>query len=168
MNEQVRAFNKLKAITLGTGIAAAAFWLSLFAGASKTTIGILILSVGVILSMLAVAGFSREEDHLEVGIRAAIAALAVGALLFLLAGVTGSLTMALLVPVAMLAVGGAIALPGDADPQQASMRIIVSGIGAAAVVFSGFIAEELWALFAPLVPLPGLLLADRLAERSKE
>jgi hypothetical protein len=159
---------KQKAIMFGTGIAAVAFWGSLLVGTSSSFVALVVLSIGVILSMLVLAGYSREDDRVQYGIRAAIAGLFMGALLFTLAGLTGSLTIGLLIPVAMLAVGGMWALPGMSDPQVTTMRLIVTGIGAALVIFAAFFAEELWALFAPLVPLPGLGLADRLAERSKE
>ncbi len=159
---------KQKAIMFGTAIAAAAFWASLLVGTASSFIGVVVFSIGVIVSMVAVAGYSRDDDRVQYGIRSAIAALFMGAVLFTLAGLTGSLTIGLLIPVAMLAVGGMWALPGMSDPQVTTMRLIVTGIGAALVIFAAFFAEELWALFAPLVPLPGLGLADRLAERSKE
>ena len=60
------------------------------------------------------------------------------------------------------------ALPGGDDPQRSTMRIVVSGIAAAGVVFLGLLAAELWALSAPLVPFPALALADRIWARSQD
>ena len=150
------------AIGSGTAIAAAGFWIGLFMLGRSVPLGVGILAVGSIMSLLAVAGFSRETDQLRIGVRSAIAGLMVGALLFLVAGITSSTTMILLVPAAILGVGGAGALPGGNDPQRVAMRIIVSGIAAAGVVFLGLLAAELWGLFAPLVPFPALALADRI------
>ncbi len=156
------------AIGSGTAIAAAGLWIGLFVLERSVPLGVGILAVGAIMSLLAVAGFSREADQLRIGIRSAIAGLLVGAVLFLVAGTTSSPTMTLLVPAAILGVGGLVALPGGDDPQRATMRIVVSGIAAAGVVFLGLLAAELWALFAPLVPYPALALADRIWARTQD
>lgn len=156
------------AIGSGTAIAAAGLWIGLFVLARSVTLGVGIFAAGAIMSLLAVAGFSREADQLRVGVRSAIAGLSVGAVLFLVAGTTSSPTMTLLVPAAILGVGGLGALPGGDDPQRSTMRIVVSGIAAAGVVFLGLLAAELWGLFAPLVPYPALALADRIWARTQD
>ena len=156
------------AIGFGTAIAAAGFWIGLFALGRSVQLGVGIFAAGAIMSLLAVAGFSREADQLRVGVRSAIAGLISGALLFLVAGTTSSPTMTLLVPAAILGVGGLSALPGGNDPQRSTMRIVVSGIAAAGVVMLGLLAAELWGLFAPLVPYPALALADRIWARSAD
>ncbi len=156
------------AIGSGTAIAAAGLWIGLFVLGRSVQLGVGIFAAGAIMSLLAVAGFSREADQLRVGVRSAIAGLIVGAVLFLVAGTTSSPTMTLLVPAAILGVGGLGALPGGNDPQRATMRIVVSGIAAAGVVFLGLLAAELWALSAPLVPYPALALADRIWARSAD
>ncbi len=156
------------AIGSGTAIAATGFWIGLFVLGKSVPLGVGILAAGAIMSLLAVAGFSRETDQLRIGVRSAIAGLSVGALLFLVAGITTSLTITLLVPAAILGVGGLGALPGGDDPQRSTMRIVVSGIAAAGVVFLGLLAAELWALSAPLVPFPALALADRIWARSQD
>ncbi len=156
------------AIGSGTAIAAAGLWIGLFVLGRSVQLGVGIFAAGAIMSLLAVAGFSREADQLRVGVRSAIAGLIVGALLFLVAGTTSSPTMTLLVPAAILGVGGLGALPGGNDPQRSTMRIVVSGIAAAGVVFLGLLAAELWGLFAPLVPYPALALADRIWARSQD
>jgi hypothetical protein len=150
------------AIGSGTAIAATGFWIGLFVLGKSVPLGVGILAVGAVMSLLAVAGFSREADQLRIGVRSAIAGLSVGALLLLVAGIT------LLVPAAILGVGGLGALPGGDDPQRSTMRIVVSGIAAAGVVFLGLLAAELWALSAPLVPFPALALADRIWARSQD
>ncbi|GMQ86341.1 MAG: hypothetical protein BMS9Abin07_1915 [Acidimicrobiia bacterium] len=156
------------AIGSGTAIAAVGFWIGLFVLGRSVPLGVGILAVGAVMSLLAVAGFSREADQLRIGIRSASVGMSVGALLFLVAGITGSLTMTLLVPAAILGAGGIAALPGGNDPQRTSMRMILSGIAAAIVVFLGLLSAELWGLFAPLVPLPTLALADRIWARSAD
>jgi len=156
------------AIGSGTAIAAAGLWIGLFVLGRSVQLGVGIFAAGAIMSLLAVAGFSREADQLRVGVRSAIAGLIVGAVLFLVAGTTSSPTMTLLVPAAILGVGGLGALAGGHDPQRSTMRIVVSGIAAAGVVFLGLLAAELWALSAPLVPYPALALADRIWARSQD
>lgn len=156
------------AVGSGTAIAAAGLWIGLFVFARSVPLGVGILAAGAIMSLLAVAGFSREADQLRIGIRSAIAGLSAGAVLFLVAGTSTLLSVALLVPAAILGVGGLVALPGSNDPQRATMRIVVSGIAAAGVMFLGLLAAELWALSAPLVPYPALALADRIWARSQD
>jgi len=156
------------AIGSGTAIAAAGLWIGLFVLGRSVPLGVGILAVGAIMSLLAVAGFSREADQLRIGVRSAIAGLSVGALLFIVAGITSSPAVTLLVPAAILGVGGLGALPGGNDPQRSTMRIVVSGIAAAGVVFLGLLAAELWALSAPLIPYPALGLADRIWARSAD
>ena len=93
------------AIGSGTAIAAAGFWIGLFVLVKSVPLRVGILAAGAMMSLLAVAGFSREADQLRIGVRSAIAGLSVGALLFLVAGITSSLAMTLLVPAAILRVG---------------------------------------------------------------
>ncbi len=156
------------AIGSGTAIAAAGLWIGLFVLGRSVPLGVGILAAGAMMSLLAVAGFSREADQLRIGVRSAIAGLSVGAFLFLVAGITSSPVVTLLVPAAILGVGGLGALPGGNDPQRSTMRIVVSGIAAAGVVFLGLLAAELWALSAPLIPYPALGLADRIWARSAD
>ena len=158
----------LLGIAVGTGIAVTGFWLALLVIRSNITIGLFIIGLSVVLSMVAVAGFGGVTEPLTVGIRAAIAGLVAGSILFLLSAVTGSATITLLLPAVTLGVGGVIAHPGDRDPQRVSMRLAASGAAAVLVVAGGLVAVEVWMMLAPLLPLPALAAGDWLVDRSKD
>jgi hypothetical protein len=154
-------------VVVGTTIAAAGFWLALFLLGSSVSIGLFIIGVSVAMSMIAVAGFGGETEPLVVGIRASIAGLLSGSFLLLLSIVTGSGTVTLLLPAVTLGVGGTIAYPAERDPQRLSMRLIVSGVAAILAVVGGLVAVSAWVLLAPLLPLPALVVADWLVDRSR-
>ena len=154
-------------IIVGTALGASGFWLALLYLGSSVPVGLFIIGVSVTMSMLAVAGFGGETDPLATGIRASIFGLLGGSLLFVLFAVTGSGTITLLLPAVTLGVGGVIAHPGDRDPQRLSMRLIVSGAAAILVVIGGLVTINVWLLLAPILPLPSLVAADWLTERSK-
>jgi len=155
-------------IVVGTALAASGFWLTLLFLGSSISIGLLILAVSVTMSMLAVAGFGGEKDPLATGIKASIVGLLGGSFLFVLFAVTGSATITLLLPAVTLGLGGMIAHPGDGDPQRISMRLIVSGTSAVLVVLGGLVAISVWVLLAPILPLPSLVAADWIVDRSKD
>lgn len=155
-------------IVVGTAIAVAGLWLALLLLRSNVPIGLFIIGVSVAMSMFAVAGFGGETEPLETGIRASIAGLGAGSFLFVLSAVTGSGTITLLLPAFTLGIGGAIAHPGGRDPQRLSMRMLVSGAAAVLVVAGGLVAVEVWMMLAPLLPLPALVVADWIVDRSKD
>ncbi|MEA3510230.1 MAG: hypothetical protein U9R51_02225 [Actinomycetota bacterium] len=155
-------------IVVGTALASVGFWLALLYLGSNVPIGLFVIGVSVSMSMLAVAGFGRQTDPLATGIRAAIFGLLGGSLLFVLSAVTGSGTITLLLPAVTLGVGGVIAHPGDKDPHRLSMRLIVSGAAAILVVIGGLVTIIVWVLLAPILPLPSLVAADWLTDRSKD
>ena len=154
-------------IIVGTLLAAFGFWIALLVLGSSVPIGLFIIGVSVTMSMLAVAGFGGETDPLTTGIRASIFGLLGGSLLFILFAVTGSGTITLLLPAVTLGVGGVIAHPADRDPQRLSMRLVISGAAAALVVMGGLVTINVWIMLAPLLPLPSLVAADWLTDRSK-
>ena len=155
-------------IIVGTALAASGFWLALLFLGSSVPMGLFIIAVSVTMSMLAVAGFGGEKDPLATGIKAAVVGLLGGSLLFVLFAVTGSGTVTLLLPAVTLGLGGVIAHPGDRDPQRLSMRLIVSGASAILVVLGGLVTINVWVLLAPILPLPSLVAADWIVDRSKD
>jgi hypothetical protein len=154
-------------IVVGTALAASGFWLALLYLGSSVPIGLFIIGIAVTMSMLAVAGFGGETDPLAIGIRASIIGLLGGSLLFVLFAVTGSGTITLLMPAVTLGVGGVIAHPAAKDPQRLSMRLIVSGAAAIVVVLGGLVTISVWVMLAPILPLPSLVAADWLTDRSR-
>jgi len=154
-------------IVVGTAFAASGFWLALLFLGSSVAIGLFIIGVSVTMSMLAVAGFGGESEPLSTGIRASVIGLLGGSLIFVLFAVTGSGTVILLLPAVTLGVGGVIAHPADRDPQRLSMRLIVSGAAAILVVIGGLVTINVWILLAPILPLPSLVAADWITDRSK-
>ncbi len=155
-------------IIVGTALAASGFWLALLFLGSSVPMGLFIIAVSVTMSMLAVAGFGGEKDPLATGIKAAVVGLLGGSLLFVLFAVTGSGTVTLLLPAVTLGLGGIIAHPGDRDPQRLSMRLIVSGASAILVVLGGLVTINVWVLLAPILPLPSLVAADWIVDRSMD
>ncbi len=155
-------------IIVGTALAASGFWLALLFLGSSVPMGLFIIAVSVTMSMLAVAGFGGEKDPLATGIKAAVVGLLGGSLLFVLFAVTGSGTVTLLLPAVTLGLGGVIAHPGDRDPQRLSMRLIVSGASAILVVLGGLVTINVWVLLAPILPLPSLVAADWIVDRSMD
>ena len=155
-------------IVVGTALGAAGFWLALLFFGSSVAIGLLIIAVSVTMSMLAVAGFGGAKDPLATGIKASVVGLLGGSLVFVLFAVTGSGTITLLLPAVTLGSGGMIAHPGDRDPQELSMRLIVSGAAAILVVLGGLVTINFWILLAPILPLPSLVAADWVTDRSKD
>ena len=155
-------------IIVGTALAASGFWLALLFLGSSVPMGLFIIAVSVTMSMLAVAGFGGEKDPLATGIKAAVVGLLGGSLLFVLFAVTGSGTVTLLLPAVTLGLGGVIAHPGDRDPQRLSMRLILSGASAILVVLGGLVTINVWVLLAPILPLPSLVAADWIVDRSKD
>ncbi len=155
-------------IIVGTALAASGFWLALLFLGSSVPMGLFIIAVSVTMSMLAVAGFGGEKDPLATGIKAAVVGLLGGSLLFVLFAVTGSGTVTLLLPAVTLGLGGIIAHPGDRDPQRLSMRLIVSGASAVLVVLGGLVTINVWVLLAPILPLPSLVAADWIVDRSMD
>jgi len=158
----------LLGIVVGTAIATVGFWLALFLLGSSVTAGLTVIGVSVALSMVAVAGFGSEPDPFALGVKATIAAMLAGSAIFVLFLFTGSGTITLLLPAVTLGVGGTVAHPGDGDPQRITMRLIISGIAAVLVVAGGIVTVTFWAMMAPLVPLPALVAADWVTDRSKE
>jgi hypothetical protein len=158
----------LLGIVVGTAIATVGFWLALFLLGSSVPVGLTVIGVSVAFSMVAVAGFGGEPDPFALGIKATIAALLAGSVIFVLFLVTGSGTATLLLPAVTLGVGGSVAHPGDGDPQRITMRMIISGVAAVLVVAGGLVTVAFWAMLAPLVPLPALAAADWITDRSKE
>ena len=48
------------------------------------------------------------------------------------------------------------------------MRLIVSGAAAILVVLGGLVTINFWILLAPILPLPSLVAADWVTDRSKD
>ena len=155
-------------VVVGTSLAASGFWLALLILGSSVPTGLFVIALSVTMSMFAVAGFGGETDPLKTGIRASVIGLLGGSLLFVLFAVTGSGTITLLLPAVTLGLGGVIAHPGDRDPQRVSMRLIISGAAAILVVLGGLVTINLWVLLAPILPLPSLVAADWVTDRSND
>lgn len=158
----------LLGIVIGTAIGAAGFWLALLVLGTSVPAGLFVISVSLLLSMLAIAGYGGQAEPITLGVRAAIAGIAGGSVIFVIFSFTGSGTVTLLLPAVMLGIGGAIAHPGDRDPQRFMMRLVISGAAAVLVVLGGLITINVWIMLAPILPLPALASADWLSDRSRD
>lgn len=157
----------LVGIVVGTAIGASGFWLALLILGSSVPGGLFVMSVTLLLALLAVAGYGGQPDPLMLGVRAAISGIAGGSAIFMVFAFTGSGTVTLLLPAVMLGIGGIVAHPSGGDPQQFTMRLVISGAAAILAVLGGLVNINFWIMVAPILPLPAIAAADWLSDRSR-
>ena len=156
------------AISVGTLVAALAFWFSILAIPRGPVVGVLILGAGLAFAMYAVAGFSGSEDPMGTGFAAAITALFTAGTLAIFAQATGIRSILLLAPIVALSVGGTRALAPTKDQQRNLVRLGASAVVVGVLVFLLSVEVTAFGLIAPLLPLPALGIADRFYDRGRE
>jgi len=153
------------AAAVGTVVASAGFWFAVAALPVAPAAALGIGATAAVLGLLAAAGLAGSRDPMTRGTRGVVLGLGSGAFLFLLGSVGGSFAVGL-VPVAVLGVGGLVVLPSPADPASVGSRVVALGLVGILVLLLLAVDGTLWAFFAPLLPMPSLLLADRVAVRA--
>lgn len=155
------------AVLVATAIAAVGAWFALLTAGTGTTIGFFVFAIAVVLSMLALAGFGGAADPIRSGLRGATLALGFGAFLAVVWAVSGADVFGLLLPAGVLGLGGITTLPPLGEPGRLAARVIVVGAGALIAVLVGLVDVTVWALVAPLLPLPSVAIGDKLFRRSE-
>jgi len=149
------------AITVATAIATPGYWFASFALSGNVTVTMLVIAIISVLALFALVGISGAADPLSTATRSATYGIAVGAVLMLLFGVTGNGAVAVVVPIAILGVGGSAGLAPVGDPQRLAARSTGVALAALVVVGGMFFAPDAAALLAPVLALPAVGLADR-------
>ncbi len=156
------------AISVGSLIAALAFWFAALSVPTNPITGLLILGVGLAFAMYSVAGFSGATDLMGTGFAAAITALVAGAALVILAQAVDSRAIFVLSPVVAISAGGIRALAPTRDKQRNLVRLAASAVVVVALYLVFTVEVSAFGLVAPLLPLPALGIADRFYDRGRE
>lgn len=154
-------------LLVGTLVFAISMWFGLLAVIASETIGIAILGVGLVMTMYIVAGFSGAPEPLDVGFRAALIALAVGGVMFIIYEITGTDQFLILSPLVAGIAGVAHALnPVD---QRARRLVRLAAIVPVGLV-GGFIYSVdplIYGVILPLVPLAVVGIAENFFDRGQ-
>lgn len=152
-------------ILVGTLVGALAVWFGLFAIGSSRTVGLIVISVGIVFAMYVMAAFSGVDDAATVAFHSSLYAIVAASTLLILFTVTGSPSYVVASPVIALGIGGVVGVP----PVGNRMRMLSR---AAAVILVAIIAVSIYwvdvtvyALVAPLLPLPAVGITDRIFDR---
>ncbi|HHC08877.1 MAG TPA: hypothetical protein ENK55_09190 [Actinobacteria bacterium] len=154
------------AIGAATGIGAAGWWTGLLFGAVAPALATSLVAVGALLAVFALAGLSGKPDPMGVAVKAGVAGLGTAAFLVLSWSVGGNQMLVALVPLALFGLPGLVALPTPREVGSPTARLVTLAAVGAALVGVGVVDVEVWALVAPLLPLPALGLSDLLSEPS--
>jgi hypothetical protein len=137
-------------------------WFGLFAIQSSRVTGLAIISVGMIFAMYAMAAFNGVEDAGTVAFHSSLYALVTASTLVIMFTVTDSPSYLVAAPVLALGIGGAVGLPPVGNRLRMlsrSVAVIVVTIVAVAVYW---VDHTVYAMVAPLLPLPAVGIADRI------
>ena len=156
------------AVSVGTLIAALAFWFSILVIPNGPIVGMLILGAGLAFAMYSVAGFSGAEDPMSSGFAAALTALLTASALAVFATATDIRSVLVLSPIVALSVGGIRALAPTGDKQRNVVRLGASAVVIGVLFFLLTIEVTAFGLIAPLLPLPAIAIADRFYDRGRE
>ena len=154
-------------IGVGTVVAAVALWFGLVSIQSNRSIGLVTISVGIVFAMYAMAAFNGVEDAGTVAFHSSLYAIVAASTLMIIFTATDSPSYVVASPVLALGVGGVVGIPPVGNPLRTLAR-------AAAVVLVTIIAiavywvdHTVYAVIAPLIPLPAIGLADKIFDSSK-
>lgn len=152
-------------IAVGTLIAALGLWFGLFAIQSNLIVGLGIISVAIIFAMYTMAMFNGMEDASTVAFHSSLYAIVTATFLMILFTATDSPSYVVAAPVLALGVGGVVGIPPTAD----RFRLLIRSAGALAAtgiaVALYWVDPTVYALVAPLLPLPAVGLIDGFSDR---
>lgn len=152
-------------IVVGTIIASLAIWFGLFAIESNRTVGLIVISVGIVFAMYAMAALNGVDDTGTVAFHSSLYAIVAASALLIMFTATGSPSYVVAAPVVALGVGGVVGIPPVGDRLRMLSRaaaVIVVAIIAVAIYW---VDPTVYALVAMLLPLPAVGLADRIFDR---
>ncbi len=151
---------------MATLIGAVSFWFAVAVVPAAPGGALFVGGLGVIGAVLALAGLGGAPEPLAVGVRAASLGLGGGAFLFLLWTITGNPAVAFLMPIALLGVPGLLAIPPVGEPARMATRLVALAFVAVVLIGIAVVDATIWALLAPIVPLPAIGFADVMTDRS--
>lgn len=159
--------SKWLGIGVGTLVASLAIWFGLFAVESNRITGLGVIAVGIIFAMYAMVVFSGAQEGQTVAFHASLYAIVTATTLMIIFTATDSPSYLVASPVLALGIGGAIGLPPDGEPLRTLAR--VAGVVAVALVAVAvyWVDHTVYAIIAPLMPLPAVGLADRLLDGAR-
>jgi hypothetical protein len=159
--------SKWLGIGVGTLIAAIALWFGLFAIQSNRVTGLTIIAVGVVFAIYAMVIFSGVEDGQTVAFHSSLYAIVAASTLIVAFTVTESPSYLVVAPVVAIGVGGIVGLQPLGDSARTLARVggvIVVSVIAVSVYW---VDDTVYAIIAPLIPLPAVGLSDRIFDGGK-
>ena len=155
-------------IGVGTVIAALAMWFGLFAIESSRVTGLAVIFVGIIFAMYAMAAFSGVADAGTVAFHSSLYALVTASALVILFTATSTPSYVVAAPVLALGIGGAVGLPPAGSRLRTLSRSAAALLVTIAVVAVYWVDPTVYAMVAPLLPLPAVGVADRIFEAGEK
>ncbi len=149
-------------IGVGTLVAAIAMWSGLFAIQSSRITGLGIISVGIIFAMYAMALFSGVDDGPTVAFHSALYGIVVATTMLVIFTATDSPSYVVAAPVLAIGVGGVVGVPPHDDSIRTLVRAIAAVLVALIAVAVYWVDHTVYAIVAPLMPLPAIGVADRI------
>ena len=95
---------------MGTLVLVTTMWFGLLTGRTAPLMAAVIIGVGIVFAMYAVAGFSGQDDPFTAGFKGSLYAMVVGIGLLIAYRTTGNASFVLVAPVVAAGVGGSVAL----------------------------------------------------------
>jgi hypothetical protein len=149
-------------IGVGTMIASPALWFGLFAIQSSRVTGLAIIFGGIIFAIYAMAAFSGVADAGTVAFHSSLYAIVTASILVMIFSATGSPSYVVAAPVLALGVGGAVGTPPVGNRLRTLSRSAAVILVTIAVVAVYWVDHTVYAMVAPLLPLPAVGIADRI------
>ena len=149
-------------IAVGTLVAALTIWFGLFAIQSSRVPGLVIISAGIIFALYAMAAFDGVEDAGTVAFHSSLYALVTASALVILFTATDSPSYVVAAPVLALGIGGAVGLPPVGSRLRMLSRSAAALLATIAAVAVYWVDPTVYAMVAPLLPLPAVGVADRI------
>ena len=160
--------SKWLGIGVGTLIAAIALLFGLIAVQSSRVTGLTVIAVGIVFAIYAMVMFSGVADGQTVAFNASLYAIVAASTLTIVFTATGSPSYLVAAPVFAVGVGGTVGLEpiGDTTRMLTRMLGVIVVCGIAVAVY--WVDPTVYALVAPLMPLPAVGLIDGFSDRVRE
>ena len=154
-------------IGVGTLIAAPSHWFGLFAIQSNRMMGVAIISVGIIFAMYAMAALNGVEDGATVAFRSSMYAIVTATTLVIVFTATDSPSYLVAAPVLALGAGGVVGVPPSGNSLRTLSRAAAVAVAAVVAVAVYWVDHTVYALVAPMLPLPAVGFGDKMFDRGK-
>ena len=152
-------------IGIGTLVGALSLWLGLFSIQSNRTTGLVIISVGTVFAMYAMAAFNGVEEGATVAFHSSLYAIVSATTLMIIFTVTESPSYVVAAPVLALGVGGVVGVPPSGNSLRTLSRAIAVAVVTMIAIAVYWVDHTVYAMVAPLMPLPAVGLADKVFNR---